>query len=127
MSNISKNETININDNKPYLKRLKKARNEIKDTIILQDINQDDLFATQSNSDKTKFYIENIHLDPEDQLNGMLDCGCPDQRYRGVECKHISKIKMKLLAKTDFKKFDLRSEISNQAATDFIVLENLNV
>lgn len=114
---------IQINDNKGYLKRLKSSRKEIDTTLIFQDLNQDDLFATQSNSDKSKFYIENIHLDPTDQLNGLLSCGCPDQKYRQVECKHILKIKMKLLAKTDFVKIDLKLEISQQAATDFIILE----
>ena len=129
MSNISKEgaNVVQLNDNKGYMKRLKSARKEITEFVIFQDINQSDLFASQSSKDKTLFWIENLHLDPNDPINGVLSCGCPDQKYRGVECKHVLKIKMKLLAKTPFKQIDIRKELSDQAQTEFIVLENWEI
>ena len=115
MSNISHNVGQIDQDKKDYLKRLDTARKEIKETRIFQDINQDDLFAVES-SKKDIFYIENIRKD------GLLSCGCPDQKYRQIECKHISKIKIKLLAKTEFKKIDIRSLMSKQGQLETIVL-----
>lgn len=113
MSNISKE--IEISSDKEYLKRLSTARKEIKDTRIYQDKQQDDLFAVES-SKKNIFYIVNIRKD------GLLSCACPDQKYRQMECKHISKVKIKLFAKTEFNKFDVRSLMNQQTNLETIII-----
>lgn len=105
-------------DKEKYLKRLDTARKEIKDTKIYQDINQDDLFTVES-SKKGIFYIVNIRKD------GLLSCGCPDQKYRQLECKHISKIKIKILAKTEFQKMNIRSLMNDQSQLETIIIKDL--
>jgi competence transcription factor ComK len=110
----------NINEGKSedQLKRLSTARKELETdkTIIFQDLKDECLFVVQSNSDKKKFYIVQFGRE------GLLNCYCPDCKYRGIECKHINKVKIKLFAKTEFNKIDIKSMITAQAETETITI-----
>jgi hypothetical protein len=108
MSNISKDRKLTDD-----LTRLDRARKLVDTSKIYQDLNDDGLFICQSSRDPKMFYIENF-LD-----NGLLSCSCPDCKYRAKECKHISEIKIKLFAKTEFNKIDVKKLLRSTSADQY--------
>lgn len=99
------------------LTRLDRARKLVEKSDIYQDLNDDGLFICQSAKDPKMFYIQNF-LD-----NGLLSCSCPDCKYRAKECKHISQIKIKLFAKTEFQKIDVKKLLHKSDQFETIILD----